>query len=234
VHYPYRYDFEDFWGKEDYTKMFVLKLLQTRSGQCHSMPLLFKILADEVSLPAYISFAPNHSYIQIKDNQNNLLSYESTNGHFVSEAWVLASGYIKAPTLKHRIYTDTLSQTQTLLHCLTDLASGYLWKFGYENTDLVKQCYDFALKLDSKNLKAQMIKANVATYALMKEVKRMGNPPKSEMQKYPTIQKLYNEMHATYKVLDDWGFEEIPAEVYAEWLKSAQQAQYQQNISNKK
>ena len=40
----YDYDFEDFRGEEDQTKTFVTKLMITHSGQCRSLPLLYKIL----------------------------------------------------------------------------------------------------------------------------------------------------------------------------------------------
>jgi hypothetical protein len=46
-HTPYTYDFEDPLGKKDWTKMFVTKLLKTRKGNCHSLPYLYKILADD-------------------------------------------------------------------------------------------------------------------------------------------------------------------------------------------
>lgn len=45
THYPMKYDFEDFRGEENWTKLFVTKLIAKNTGQCHSMPLLFMILA---------------------------------------------------------------------------------------------------------------------------------------------------------------------------------------------
>jgi hypothetical protein len=37
AHLPFAYDFEDAWGHNDCTKMFVSKLLATGSGNCHSL-----------------------------------------------------------------------------------------------------------------------------------------------------------------------------------------------------
>ncbi|MCW5921846.1 MAG: hypothetical protein KIS77_05840 [Saprospiraceae bacterium] len=39
THKPYGYDFEDPWGKQDWSKQFVTKLMGSGKGQCHSMPL---------------------------------------------------------------------------------------------------------------------------------------------------------------------------------------------------
>lgn len=50
THRPFTYDFEDFRGHEDHTKQFVTKLLATNTGQCHSMPLLYKLVADELGV----------------------------------------------------------------------------------------------------------------------------------------------------------------------------------------
>ena len=64
-HLPFQYDFVDFWGRQDHARQFVTKLLRTGTGQCHSMPLLYKLLADQLGVPASLSMAPNHSYIQV-------------------------------------------------------------------------------------------------------------------------------------------------------------------------
>jgi|GEM_PF-6378361 len=62
-----RYDFVDFWGREDTRKVFVTKLLATNSGQCQSLPQLYLILAEELGTTAYLAFSPEHSYIKFQD-----------------------------------------------------------------------------------------------------------------------------------------------------------------------
>ena len=61
---PYTYDFEDFFGHMEWSNMFVTKLLSTQKGNCHSLPYLYKILADELAAKCWLSFAPNHIYIK--------------------------------------------------------------------------------------------------------------------------------------------------------------------------
>lgn len=48
---PFRYDFDDFNGDADWRKMFVSKLLVTHRGNCHSLPFLYKLIADETGAP---------------------------------------------------------------------------------------------------------------------------------------------------------------------------------------
>jgi hypothetical protein len=47
-HLPFGYDFEDIWGEQDWSKMLISKLMATGTGNCHSLPYLYKILADEL------------------------------------------------------------------------------------------------------------------------------------------------------------------------------------------
>ena len=42
---PYTYDFDDFMGEKDWTKMFITKLMKTKGGNCHSLPYYYKILS---------------------------------------------------------------------------------------------------------------------------------------------------------------------------------------------
>ena len=58
INTPYTYDFNDFFGHKDWSNMFVTKLLTTHKGNCHSLPYLYKILADELGATCWLSFAP--------------------------------------------------------------------------------------------------------------------------------------------------------------------------------
>ena len=51
-HLPLKYDFDDYMGKDDWSKMFVKKLLETGKGQCNSLPELYLILAEEIDAEA--------------------------------------------------------------------------------------------------------------------------------------------------------------------------------------
>ena len=55
---PYTYDFDDIWGHKDWSNMFVTKLLDTKKGNCHSLPYLYKIIADEIDAKAHQKSMP--------------------------------------------------------------------------------------------------------------------------------------------------------------------------------
>ena len=103
---PFRYDFEDFEGDQDWRKMFVSKLLVTHRGNCHSLPYLYKILADETGAPAWLSLAPNHIYLKQHDQKDGWYNTELTSYTFPVDAWLTASGYISRETIVSGIYMD--------------------------------------------------------------------------------------------------------------------------------
>jgi hypothetical protein len=68
---PFQYDFEYFLSDIDPTVGFVTKLLSTGKGNCFSLPVLYKILTEEIGGTAYLALAPIHCYIKHKDEAAN-------------------------------------------------------------------------------------------------------------------------------------------------------------------
>jgi hypothetical protein len=218
VHYPFKYDFEDFMGKQDYQKMFVSKLLLQHSGQCHSMPLLYLLLAEELKAKAWLSYSPNHSFIKFMVN-GRLQNYETTNRHFTTDAFALQSGFIKAEALANKVYLDTLSKRQLIAHCLMDLALGYEHKYGYNEFSL--KCANLALKHHPQNITALMTRANYynALLGYVAKQSREKRLPNIQFTDVPQVYELYQKMTKAQKDLEDIGFAEMPEEAYKNWLK---------------
>lgn len=231
-HFPLKYDFEDYRGAKNWSKMFVTKLLKTGTGQCHSMPLLYLTLAEEINAEAFLSLAPEHSYIKFQDEiSKKVYSIELTNGMFSTPSFILNSGYIKAEALQNRMYMQNLSKQELLGYLYADLANGYIHKFGYDG--FVEQVVYKALELDPKNVFAQMIKSNYDTKHFEYACSKVGINPrnKEELQRiknYPEIIQLLMKVNHQYKTIDDLGYEAMPAEVYERWLKSVNQEKNKQ------
>ncbi|MBD2766320.1 hypothetical protein IC235_00255 [Hymenobacter sp. BT664] len=225
-HLPYRYDFVDFRGKNDYTKQFVSKLLHTGTGQCHSMPLLYKMLADQLGVKSNLSMAPNHSYIQVVGPDGQLYSYETTNGHFTTDAFYMTSGYVKTAALKTRAYMDTLTSRQTLAYQVTDLAQGYAHYYGEDA--FTEKCAKLALKYYPQSVQAHIILHNAALTRFARAYKKAGSPTKEQAMQLPSLKPLWAEVVRSNQGLAAIGYEEIPPEQYARWLNSAQDEQHRQ------
>lgn len=226
-HLPYRYDFTDFWGKEDYSKMFVTKLLRTNSGQCHSLPLLYKMLADQLGVKTYISMAPNHTYIQVLDDRGELYSYETTNHRFVTDSYYMSTGYVKAAALKNRSYLDTLTTKEVLASRLFDLGLCYEHRYGLD--DFVRKCGLLGLRYYPQSVVGRMSVHNAALAKFTKAWAAAGKPTEEQARRNPALQPLWADVAKWAQAVREVGHEDMPPDQYARWLNATNQEQTRQD-----
>lgn len=220
--FPMQYDFDDYRGEKDYSKMFVTKLINSHTGQCHSLPLLYLILCEKVGAEANLAFSPHHTYIKFKDKRNNWYNLELTQGRITTDAFIVGSGFISSTAIKNKVYMEAKTKQQVIAHCLSDLASGYVFKYGYDQ--FVIQCVDSALSYDSTNNSALAMKANYHGMRLEYVANQIGRPPLEILKtKYPQAYKLLEERNDFYRHIDDIGYVEMPKDVYETWLNSVNQ-----------
>ncbi|CAL2114145.1 conserved hypothetical protein [Tenacibaculum sp. 190130A14a] len=232
-HLPLKYDFEDYKGQKNWNNMFVSKLLKTGKGQCHSMPLLYLILAEEIGAKAHLSLSPNHSYIKFQDDKKKWYNIELTNGMFTTDTYILQSGYITSEALQRSIYMQELSSRQLLSHTFDDLASGYIRKFGYDG--FAKKIIDKSLELYPENINANIMLENYLTYQFEYVTNnKLGINPRNhqELQKistFPQVVKLLNTVNNAQRKVDDLGYKPMPAKMYQAWLASLKKHKQQQD-----
>lgn len=218
--YPYKYDFEDFMGENDFSKMFVTKLLKSHKGNCKSMPLLYLIIADELKTDAYLCYAPSHSFVRFQDNKYNWINIELTNGRLGSDAWMLGSGYIKAEALNKQIYLDTINKTQLIASLLCDLAEIYTIKIGFD--DFYLKCINRSLEVFPNNILAIMKKSDYYTLLLKYIVEQKGRPSVNQLQQDKKANEVFIQRNIMYEQVDNSGYEPMPKEVYQTWRNSVE------------
>lgn len=220
IHTPFEYDFDDYMGEKDWSKMFVTKLLNDRKGQCHSLPLLYLILAEQCGAKAWLSYAPEHSFIIFSDNHKRLFyNFETTNGNIVSTDWIMESGFVNTASIRNRIYLDTLGKEQLISSLINDLAMGYTNKFGYD--EFVAEMVNYALYLNPKNVQGHILKADIQILKTEQALNKVGNPPIQEIQSYPEAWLNYRYLLREYEIIDGLGYAQMPKEIYEQWLTSA-------------
>jgi hypothetical protein len=207
---PYTYDFNDFFGDQAWENMFVTKLLSTHTGNCHSLPYLYKILADEIGAKCWLALAPNHMYISNRCKQIGWYNTELTSGDFPIDAWIMASGYLPIVAVQNGIYMDTLSNSQSIALCMLDLAKGYEHKTGNYTDGFIIKCCDLSLRYFPLNVQAMLLKAKT-----LQRVYMLNAHPKTA-----DAQDLYHQMESLYVKLFDLGYREMPDKMYMEWLQS--------------
>lgn len=227
VHKPFVYDFEDFTGINDWSKMFVSKLLNTGTGQCHSLPLLYLILAEETNTQAWLSLAPEHSFIVFSDNTGRVrYNYETTNGNVVSDNWLMESGYITTAAIQNGIYLDTLDRNGLSATLIADLVMGYTGKFGYDN--FVVTMVESLLAIHPRSIQGQMFKADILMLKTDLSLKKAGNPPLEQIAQHPEAQENYVTLLHQYDLIDRLGYVQMPKGIYETWLASLNSEQHKQ------
>ncbi|OMP76506.1 hypothetical protein [[Flexibacter] sp. ATCC 35208] len=215
-----RYDFEDPMGENDWTKMFVTKLLLTNKGQCHSLPLLYLCISEHLGAKAYLSLSPNHSFIQFFDESGKRYNYETTNAHLVSTSWLMQSTYVNSTAYKNKTYLDTLSNRKLYAQCLADLLLCYQEKLKVNYDSFSQLLINKILKEDSVNLTALMVRANYYITTFEKLACSKGYPSIKDFYKFPDLQLAYNNAKVTQQAITVTGFQEMPPEAYNKWQES--------------
>jgi hypothetical protein len=218
VHLPYVYDFDDSYGHADWTKTFVSKLMLTGKGNCHSLPYLYKILADETGAKCHLAFAPNHIYIKVHSQTRGWYNTELTSATFPVDAWIIASGYVSVDAIRSGLYMDTLSNRQAVANCLLDLAQGYQHKYGKENPEFVVKCCNTVLQYHPTSVNAMLTKAEAQKTYIQKQMKQKNAKKVSDLFTDAAIKTMYAEMEQIYAQLHDSGYRRMPEEMYLQWL----------------
>lgn len=211
---PFSYDFEDCDGKNDYTKLFVTKLLKTHTGQCRSLPLLYKMIADEIGAKAHIAYAPNHMFIRHRDpSGEKWVNVELTNGSLARDEFIRESNGISETAIKQGTYLRACEDREVVVNLLSELAGGYIRRFG-EVHGFVQQCLGLIFKQDPDNLAGLML-ANNCLCTLLENVNRTLEPDYTV--------SLINQITDIEAKIKATGYVEMSPELYEQWMKSVEQ-----------
>ncbi|HRY34028.1 MAG TPA: hypothetical protein P5531_13760 [Bacteroidales bacterium] len=208
---PFTYDFDDFRGDKDWSKMFITKLMKTRKGNCHSLPYFYKILCEEIGGEASLAMGPNHVYIKHRDEKGQWVNIELTNGGFPRDQWIIKELAITIEEIKNGVYMRPLTDKESISMCLFDLACGYREKSGYDN--FVLQIVNTALKYYPNSLELLMTKAD-CYHVIGKQEKEKNEPNKKALDTY------YLAYTTTVDKINSLGYQEMPKEQYDEWVRS--------------
>lgn len=214
---PFSYDFDDYFGEKDWSKMFVTKLLTTKKGQCHSMPLLYLILANELNVKAFLAIAPNHSYIKY-GNQKQSFNFETTNGRLITDQTIIESGYISATAIQNKIYITPLETEQVIANCLGDLSAGLEYSFG--KSEFTLSCANTALEYFPNSIQSALAINNILVARCANTAQHYGNPKQSEYSKYPDLKRDFDELLEYETMVENTGYQRIPTEQYELWKAS--------------
>lgn len=212
---PYLYDFDNFMGDKDYESFMVSSLLKNKKGNCHSLPYLYKILAEEVNVEAFIALAPMHVFIKHKDEKEQWWNLELTSGTFSRTSFIIESFNVSDAGMESGLYMKPLSLKESVAQCLSDLLDYYDKKQGIYYGETVRKAYTTGLKVYPNSL-LQLAKRDEIKYRLDKAMEVKGLNDYRKIQPYPELVQLYDEMDKTFKYIQQIGFSKLTDEQYRE------------------
>lgn len=214
---PFTYDFDDFAGSEDATKLFVTKVMRTHSGQCRSLPMFYKVLAEAIGAEAHIAFAPQHLFIRHRDEQNSpkWVNVELTTQSLSRELFYIENFGISAEAIRNNVYLYPLSDKETVAYLLAELAAYYYRTFSRYD-DFMLKCAEKSLQYFSPNPMALHQKGNVLNMRLMDYLKKHDN----RMDDYArSLDTLWLKNRA---VIQKLGWADMPDSIYRGLLKGVE------------
>jgi hypothetical protein len=228
THQPYFYDFNDFDAQKDHRSSFVTKIIATGGGQCASMPIVYIALAQMLDVKAYLSYAPNHSFVKYLNNKGVIENYEPTSNWKINDNWYIDDMFINEDAIKSGLYLDTMNYQQIVADCVIQLADYYARNFGVNTGIFVQQCIDVASMYFPKNnnielcnLRMQVLKMKLAdaisyarykyNHSVLTDEFIIANDHKAK--------KLYQEIKAIEEHKRQLGFDEQPKGLYEEMMK---------------
>ena len=230
---PMLYDYDDYGGKEDATKIFVSKLLRTGTGQCMSLPMLYYLFAKSLGAEdVHVSLAPQHSFIVFKDRFGNWNNIELTGRMFTTDDFQWQGGFVQANQVKSGIYLNPLNEKETIAYLMTTLALTYIKSFGqddrtYQMALTAKEYFPNSLTANSiiagyyKDLFNNVLRQYSVHNLTQKDLDRDKNAQ--------AINSLRNE--AVEYLYQDLGYAKIPDWHYEAWLSGVNEAaKIQQHI----
>lgn len=207
---PYTYDFDDFEGRKDFSKQFVTKLLRTKGGNCHSLPFLYKLLANEIGASSYLALAPNHCYIKHQKEDGQWANVEMTNASFPRDQWMIKSMAVSVDAIRKGTYMRPLTPKEEICFTIFDLASAYNHQFGYDEFSI--EACNVGLKYFPNCLELCMVKNN-ALIDIIEKGKKKAVIDTTYLLRQASVCK------ANMKKINDLGFKDMPKEQYLSWVK---------------
>lgn len=203
---PFSYDFNDVFGHRTRENLFVSKLLETRKGNCRSLPYLYKILAEELGVEANLALAPNHIYIKHRSLKDGWYNTELTSRMFPIDAWIMASGFVHIDAISNGVYMKALNNKESIALVLIDLADNYNAKFPNNDGNFVLKCCELAIKQYPNFATALILKAETHYNQIEKE---------KDIEKYDL---RFKNLEKEYEHIHKIGYRNMPESMYLNWL----------------
>jgi hypothetical protein len=236
AHHPYRYDYIDAIAADDRRNYFVTKTLASGTGQCHTLPVTYLLLAEALNVPVLLAYNPQHSFIQFKNRQGVTLNYETTIDRFLPEQFYLETLPKMANARKNSIYLCGLNKKQVIATVLIDLAVSFVREHLLADPAFIEECLQATERLFPEqsyiNNSYVYLKKRLLADRFNRKIKERKIRTHQEIEKHPDIVEDYNRFHEYMMTIEQLGIEEFPEEEYLRMMRYHDEKGKLQNINN--
>lgn len=201
---PLKYSKQDPLGTIDWANTQVTHLIEHGNGNCFALAALFKIYSERLQSDADICTAPGHIFITHRDDKGTYYNVELSNGTFPGIGTLETLTYTTDEAVKKGIAMRQLNLKQSVALCLVYLAKGYEYKFKTKGDEFALECAELALKYDTLNLNAMLLKAEVLETKIINQ-----NKPVAELQ----ADKTFIAYESLIRKMYQSGYREMPLEM---------------------
>ncbi len=214
-HAPYSYATADPFGIKNWSNSQVINLLisDDNKGNCFALTALYKILSDRLNADAKLCTAPQHIYIQHQDPKGQYYNVELATAGHPGDGIIQTLTYTPSEAIMSGIALRDYDTKQSIGLCLINLAKSYEHTFNTKDDEFLLRCAELALKHDSLNLnalllKAQVLDVRVSQYATQHHLNSIAKL-KQEKGIMPLVNKLEKHLYLLYQL----GYREMPYEM---------------------
>jgi regulator of sirC expression with transglutaminase-like and TPR domain len=154
----FRYDLADPLGKKVRNKL-LTSYLESREGNCVTMPLLFVVLGQRLGIDLTLATAPHHFLVKFNsDEYRRWINLEATSGgNPARDEWIRKQiPSITDDSLANGIYLRPLTRTETAAEIAETLAEYYYSRHQYEKAIAIA---NLVLKYSPKGVNAMILDA---------------------------------------------------------------------------
>jgi regulator of sirC expression with transglutaminase-like and TPR domain len=181
---PFAYDLDDPFALRVENRL-LATYLETRRGNCVSMPVLLAILGTRLGLPVYLAKAPNHLFVKYRDDGGAWHNIEATSGGYKRDASYVRETGISERAVENGLYLRSLDAREALATLAGDLVQALADRGDHDGAmQLAQQVQD----ADPRDVDAMA---------------RLGSLHASAMTRFhtrwPEAANVPAEMHARYR-----------------------------------
>ncbi len=204
----FQYDLDDPFGTHRFENRLLSTYLQTRKGNCFSMPILFLILGDKLGLDVTLSTAPYHVFIKYWDDQGRWLNLETTSGAKPArEVWLRQQFDITETALNNGLYLQPLSRKESVAVMASLVMEHAIRQGKYIKAGKIA---DLLLQYYPKHIYALTQKATAISHYITREFE----------SKYPRPIDIPTDQRGFYAYLDKMNYDLLAKAKYLGWRRT--------------